>query len=123
MGQPVGQLAVVGQQQQALGVDVEAHHGEDAGPGGQPVEDGGATLGVVGGGNRARQLVEQEVDEAGLDAHGGAVDLDESDAEHHYRIAVKPITETAPGVSARYSSTVSVVMSPTPRSSRLPVVA
>ena len=77
VGQAVGQLAVVGQQQQALGVEVEAADREHPGLGGHQVDHRGAALGVVGGGDHAGRLVEQVVDQAGPHPDGGAVDLDQ----------------------------------------------
>ena len=48
MGQPVGEVAVVGEQQQALGVDVEPADREDPRLGGHEVDDGAAAVGVAG---------------------------------------------------------------------------
>ena len=49
---------------------------------------------------------------------------DRPDAEHHQRVAEQPVAEPAPAAAApRYSATVSVGTSPTPRRSRSPEVA
>ena len=63
--EPVGQLAVVGEQQQALGVEVEAAHREHPGLVGHQLDHGRPALGVVGGGDHAGRLVQQVVDEPG----------------------------------------------------------
>ena len=47
MGEALGQLAVVGEEQQALGVGVEAPDREDAGLVGHEVDHRGPTVGVV----------------------------------------------------------------------------
>ena len=65
MGQAVGQVAVVGEHQQALGVDVEPADREDPGLAGHQVDDGRPALRIGGGGDDAGRLVEQVVDEAG----------------------------------------------------------
>src|SRR6185312_3976741 len=59
MHQRVGQLAVGGEQQQAGGVDVEATHGDPARAlqARQLLEHGGATFGIVAGGQHALGLV------------------------------------------------------------------
>jgi hypothetical protein len=59
--QHAGEAAVVGQQQQAFGVDVEAPDGDDARQVfRQRVEDGRPTLGVVRRGDEALGFVEEE---------------------------------------------------------------
>ncbi len=72
-----GQLAVVGQQQQALGVEVEPADGDDARQlRRQLVEDGGAAFGVgVGGDEAARLVVAPEAQRLGH-GQGLAVDQD-----------------------------------------------
>ncbi len=58
-----GEVAVVGEYHQAFGVEVEAPDREEALAElpAQHVEHGGATLGILGGGDDAVGLVEQEV--------------------------------------------------------------
>jgi len=46
VGESLGQVAVVREEQQPLGVEVQSAHGEDPGLGGDELEHGGATLGV-----------------------------------------------------------------------------
>ena len=72
----MGQLAVVGEQQQPLGVDVEAADGEHPRLGRHEVDDGGPALGVAGRRDDAGRLVQQVVDEVGVGGHQGAVDLE-----------------------------------------------
>ena len=76
VGEPVGQLAVVGQQQQALRVGVEPADGEHPRLGRHEVDDGGPAMGVLGRRDDAGGLVEQVVDEAGAHRDDVAVDLD-----------------------------------------------
>ena len=95
VGEPVGEVAVVGEEQQALGVGVEPAHGEHPRLGGHEVDDGRAALRVARGGDDARRLVEQVVDEAGLHPDLGAVDLDDVDlrvdpSPEHGDLAVHP---------------------------------
>ena len=67
--------AVIGEQQQALGVDVEAAHGDHAGQGlGQHVENGRAPLGVTDRGDEAARLVEEPEPCALAMGHGRAID-------------------------------------------------
>ena len=54
VGEPVGEVAVVGEQQQALGVGVEAPDREHPGLGRHEVDHGRPALRVVGGGDHAR---------------------------------------------------------------------
>ena len=79
VGDAVGQLAVVRQQQEALGVGVEAADGEHPRLVGHQLDDGRAPVGVLGRRDDAGRLVQQVVDEAGLGADRRAVDLDEVD--------------------------------------------
>ena len=79
VGDAVGQLAVVGQQQQALGVGVEPADREHPRLGRHELDDGRAAVGVLGRRDDAGRLVEQVVDEAGLGADRRPVDLDEVD--------------------------------------------
>ena len=58
----VGQLAVIGQDQQALGSDVQPADREDPGLGWHEVDDGGPPFGVRGAANDPDRLVEQVVD-------------------------------------------------------------
>ena len=74
VGQAVGQVPVVGQHQQPLGVDVEAADGKDPGVAGHQVDHGGPALGVGRRGDHPRRLVEQVVHQAGPDREGHAVD-------------------------------------------------
>lgn len=71
-----GEVAVVGQDEEALGVGIEASDGVDAlVNAGEEVEDGEAAVGVGRGGEVAEGLIEKEVGDAfGLDA--SAVDAD-----------------------------------------------
>ena len=74
--EPVGKIAVVGEKQHALGVEVETPHGVDARPVlRQQIYDGGTTLGIVQRRNAATWLVQHEVTLA-LDDDELAVDLD-----------------------------------------------
>lgn len=61
MEQPMGQRAVVGEEQRALDVDVEAPHRVEPRRGGDEVGDDGAALGIVTRGHVAGGLVEQHV--------------------------------------------------------------
>src|SRR5690606_18528834 len=85
VGELVGEVAVVGEQQQALAVGVQPSDVEH--PGGHPVQvvgDGAATLLVVHGGDHAAGLVERQVHQVRVghyplpvhvDHRGGRVDL------------------------------------------------
>ena len=90
VGEAVGEVAVVGEQQQALGVAVEATDREHPGLGGHEVDHGRPALRVRRGGDHPGRLVEQVVDEPGLHADLRAVDLDDVDlgidppAEHRH---------------------------------------
>ena len=68
VGEPVGQIAVVGQQQQPLGVGVEAADGEHPRLGRHQVDHGRAALRVARRGDHPGRLVQQVVDEAGAHA-------------------------------------------------------
>jgi hypothetical protein len=61
MGDPLGPIAVGGQQQQALGVAIEAAHAEQARYLRQQVVDCRPALGIVPGGDIAGRLVQQQV--------------------------------------------------------------
>ena len=77
MGEAVGQLAVVGEEQQALRVGVEPAHGEHPRLGGHEVDHGRAAVGVLGRRDDAGGLVEQVVDQARACTETDvAVDLD-----------------------------------------------
>ncbi len=76
MGQAVGELPVVRADEQTLGVEIEATDREDPGLGRHEVDHGGPALGVPGGGDGARRLVEQVVDQVRPGGHRGPVDLD-----------------------------------------------
>ena len=65
VGQPVGQVAVVGEQQQALGVEVEPTDREHPRLVRHEVDHRRSTLRIVGGGDHAGRLVQQVVDEPG----------------------------------------------------------
>jgi hypothetical protein len=60
---PQGKLPVVGQDHQAFGVEVEAAHREDAlgDLASEQIQDGRAPLGILGRGDEAARLVEQDV--------------------------------------------------------------
>ena len=93
VGDAVGQLAVVGEQQQALRVGVEAADGEHPRLGGDQLDDRGAAVRVAGRRDDAAWLVQQVVDEPGLGADRRTVDLDEVDlrvdaAAEHGHVAV-----------------------------------
>ena len=66
VGDAVGQLAVVREQQQALGVGVEAADREHPRLVGHELDHGRAAVGVLGRGDDAGRLVQQVVDEPGL---------------------------------------------------------
>jgi hypothetical protein len=75
VGEAIGEVAVVGDEEQALGVGVEATGGVEAlfdVP--QQIEDGGAAAMVYDGGKGAAGLVEEEVP-LGLGAKQAAVEL------------------------------------------------
>jgi hypothetical protein len=63
-GEQVGEVAVVGHQQQALALVVEAADGEDARLAGKELHHRRATLRVAGGGDVAFRLVEHRIAEA-----------------------------------------------------------
>ncbi len=90
VGEQLGEVAVVGQQQQPFGVEVEAADGEDARLLRNEVEHGGAIVGVVRGGHVARGLVEQPVHEVAVDDHRDPVERDpigrrvDAPAEHRH---------------------------------------
>ena len=65
MGEFLGEFAIVGKKQQTCSVLIETTHGEDAFRAGvtHQFHHGDATLGVVGGGDVAFRLVEQQVTE------------------------------------------------------------
>ena len=65
MGQPVREIAVVGEQQQSLGVLVEAPDREDPRLEGHEVRDAATTVRIAGRRHHAGGLVQQEVHEAG----------------------------------------------------------
>lgn len=68
----VSQIAIIGQQQQAGGIDVQAAHGDPAPlfQGGQMAKDGGAALGIMAGDDLALRLVVGD-DTQGLGAGWG----------------------------------------------------
>ena len=75
--QQARQPAVIGEQQQTLGVDVEAPHGDDARQSlGQHIENRRAALGVADRGHEAARLVEQPEPRALAMGHGRAIDHD-----------------------------------------------
>ena len=96
VGDAVGQLAVVGQQQQPLGVGVEPADGEHPWLGGDELDDRRPSVGVACGGHHATRLVQQVVDEAGLGADRRTVDLDEvvSGSTRRPSTATSPLTVT-----------------------------
>jgi hypothetical protein len=73
--EPVRELAVVGEQERARGVGVEAADRHDSGLGGHELDDGGPPVRVAGGGDDARGLVEEQVREA-LRGERASVELD-----------------------------------------------
>ena len=77
VGEQLGQLAVVGEHEQALGLAVETADREHAGLGWNELEHRLAALGVVRSRHDADRLVKQVVHEARKDAHRSPVDLDE----------------------------------------------
>src|SRR5690606_748076 len=77
VGQPVREVAVVGEQAEPLGGAVESAHRVAAGPAGHEVDDGRPPLRVRGGRDHTPRLVEQVVDEALAGADADAVDLDD----------------------------------------------
>jgi hypothetical protein len=80
VGEGVGEVAVVGHEDEARGLEVEATDGEEAGLGGvvDDLGDGGAVeLGLVGGGDEhAFGLVDHQIELAFRLAEGAAVDED-----------------------------------------------
>jgi len=76
VGEAVGQVTVVGEKKQSLGVGVEAADREDAGLVGHEVEDGWTALRIAGRRDNAARLVEEVVDEVSGGRDGDAVDLD-----------------------------------------------
>ena len=75
MRQPQGEVAVVGEQQRALGVAVEPPDGIDAARDElrrQEIEHGGASLRIVGGGDGVGWFVQQQID---MRIGGGAHEL------------------------------------------------
>ena len=85
MGEPVGEIAVVGEDQQTLGHQVEATDRKDARLGGNEAGDGRPSLRVVRGGDHPGGLVEEVVNEIGPHAHDHAVDLDHCQGRIHAR--------------------------------------
>jgi hypothetical protein len=78
MGQPLRQITVVGQQHQALGAVVQPSHRKHSLPraNANQVEDGLPALRVVGCGDNAHGLVEQNVAQDLIQLEALAVDLD-----------------------------------------------
>jgi len=72
----VGEVAVVGQEQEPFGVRVEPADREDPGLVGDQIDDGGPPVGVARGGDDPGRLVQQVVDEVGRRRDRNAVDLD-----------------------------------------------
>src|SRR5690348_1650629 len=90
MGQPVRELAVVGEQHQALGVVIEpADMEQPLGPVAEEVRYGLAAARVRHRGQHLGRLVESQVDEAGLGRDALAVDPD------HLAVGVDPGAEPA----------------------------
>ena len=79
MGDPIGQLPVVGQQQQSLGVDVEATDGEDARFVWHLFEHGRPSVRVTRRRDHTDGLVEQVVDETRPHTDRRTVDFDPID--------------------------------------------
>ena len=79
MGEPVREVAVVGEKQQSLGVLVEAADREHPRLGGHEVGDAATSVRVAGRRDDAGRLVQQVVDQAGARADRDAVDLDAID--------------------------------------------
>ena len=71
-----GEVAVVREDQQPLGVVVEPSDREHAGLAGHQLDHGRPALRVARGGHDAGRLVQQVVDEIGQDRHRHAVELD-----------------------------------------------
>ena len=93
----MGQVAVVGQQQQALAVGVEAPDVEQPlGTVGDEVADGGTAAVVGHRAQHAARLVQGEVDEVGADDDAVAVDVDDG------RLRV----DAGPQLTATWPSTV-----------------
>src|SRR5690606_10694904 len=76
VGEPVREGPVVGEQQEALGVAVEAADRVHPGLGRHELDHGRPSLRVVRGGDHTGGLVEQVVDEVGTHPDGHAVDGD-----------------------------------------------
>jgi len=66
VGEAMGKIAVVGQQEEALGVGVKAPYRKDAGILWNEVDYGSAALWIFGRGNYVNGLVERVVHESGL---------------------------------------------------------
>ena len=79
MGEAIGEIAVVGEEEQALGVGVETPHREHPRLGRHQRDDGGTALGVAGRRHHAAGLVEEVVDEVVAGRHRHAVDFDPVD--------------------------------------------
>ena len=78
MGEPVGQLAVVGEQDETLGLGVQtAHVEEPLGAVEHEVRQRGAALGVGHGADDADRLVDGEVDQVGHGRQALAVHVDD----------------------------------------------
>jgi hypothetical protein len=75
MGQPVGEGSVVGQQEGALGADIQAAHGPYPGVLIDQIEDGSAPFGVMGGGDDTLRLIHQEIDQPGLERDVQAINF------------------------------------------------
>ena len=78
MGETVRQLAVVGEQQEALGGGIKPAHRQDALREPEQVEHGPASLGVLARRDHAGGLVERVVELARVERHPPALDLDRS---------------------------------------------
>ena len=98
MGEAVGEVAVVGEQQQPLGVRVETADREHPRLGRHEVGDDRAAAAGRRASSRRPGLVQQVVDEPGPHTERGAVDLDEvdEDVDAAPRIATSPLTVTRP---------------------------
>ena len=76
VGEPVGEVAVVGEEQETLGVGVEAADGEHARLVGHELDDRAPALRIVRRGHHPGRLVEEVVHEVGGGRYPDAVDLD-----------------------------------------------
>ncbi len=74
MRQTVGQLAVVGEQDQTGGIDVQSPDGIEPQLAGHKRDDGGPALRIARGADHAGRFVDGVDDQLGLDGHGATIE-------------------------------------------------